>query len=56
MDMDIEVQNTARRCHSIHEYTQNDIKVCSNENSSRARQPLQNFAPFQHISVTKKST
>jgi len=27
MEMEIEVHNTARRCHSIHEYTPNDIKV-----------------------------
>jgi len=27
MEMEIEVQKTARRCHSIHKYTANDIKV-----------------------------
>jgi len=50
MEMEREVQNTARRCHSIHEYTPNDIQLLLEWEFLHR----QIFAPFQNISVTKK--
>jgi len=46
MEMEIEVQKTARRCHSIHKYTANDIKVLLKWDFLQSQLVLANICPL----------
>jgi hypothetical protein len=46
MEMEIEVQKTARRCHSIHEYTPNDIQLLLKWEFLQIQPTLTNICPL----------
>jgi len=59
--MEIEVQKPARRCHSIHEYTANDIKVLLKWDFLQSQLALTNIFPLSpyfsyHITLKASGT